>query len=210
MSKLASPITRGFTLIEIMIALSIFTLIGLASTAVMTTVIDSNELSEQRFDKLQMLQRAMLMIERDVMQATPRAIRIEGQQNQTVITGEKNVFDSQAYGLGFVRGGWLNPQLMLPRSTLQAVAYRLYDGNLERLYGNYVDNVSGYEPKVRLLMTDVEDFQVRFFVDEDKDPTDEDSWEESFTQGSLPIAISIIIVSKDFGEIQRKFLMSPG
>ena len=43
---------RGFTLIEILIAMAIFTLIGLASTGLLTTVIDSNDISEERFAKL--------------------------------------------------------------------------------------------------------------------------------------------------------------
>ena len=53
---------RGFTLIEILIAMAIFTLIGLASTGLLTTVIDSNDLSSERFEKLQQLQRAMVII----------------------------------------------------------------------------------------------------------------------------------------------------
>ena len=59
----------GFTLLEIMIAMAIFTLIGVASTGLLTTVIDSNTLSGERFDKLQALQRAMIIIERDIQQA---------------------------------------------------------------------------------------------------------------------------------------------
>ena len=51
---------RGFTLIEILIAMAIFTLIGLASTGLLTTVIDSNDISEERFAKLQLLQRATI------------------------------------------------------------------------------------------------------------------------------------------------------
>ncbi len=66
---------RGFTLIEILIAMAIFTLIGLASTALLTTVIDSNGISEERFNKLQLLQRAMVTIERDVQQAIARPVR---------------------------------------------------------------------------------------------------------------------------------------
>ena len=68
---------KGFTLLEILIAMAIFTLIGLASTGLLTTVIDSNDLSSERFQKLQQLQRAMVILERDIQQAVPRAARIE-------------------------------------------------------------------------------------------------------------------------------------
>jgi len=201
---------RGFTLLEILIAMAIFTLIGLASTGVMTSVIDSNELSEQRFGKLQSLQRAMITIERDLLQIVPRAIRLEYETNEVVFSGDKNSFDSEFYGLGFVRAGWQNPQLMLQRSTLQAVAYRVTEGRLERLYGNYVDNVAGYEPKVRVLMEDIEDFQVRFLLDPKEDSENLENWEESVSTNKLPAAVSIIITSKEFGEIRRDFLTSVG
>ena len=139
----------GFTLLEILVAMAIFTLIGLASTAVLSSVIDSDELSTERFGKLQTLQRAMLTLERDILQATARPIRVEGETNPVVLSGGGDLFQSETDGLGLVRSGWHNPQLMLPRSTLQAVAYRLQEGQLQRLYGNYVDNVIGYEPKIK-------------------------------------------------------------
>lgn len=208
MSRYSS--NRGFTLLEILIAMAIFTLIGIASTGVMTSVIDSNELSEQRFGKLQALQRAMITIERDLLQIVPRAIRLEYEANEVVISGDKNSFDSEFYGLGFVRAGWQNPQLMLRRSTLQAVAYRVMEGRLERLYGNYVDNVAGYEPKVRVLMENIEDFQVRFLLDTEENADNLENWEESVNSNKLPIAVSITIVSKDFGEIRRDFLTGTG
>ncbi|GAA0854924.1 type II secretion system minor pseudopilin GspJ [Aliiglaciecola litoralis] len=205
-----SRINRGFTLLEIMIAMAIFTLIGFGSTAVLTEVIESNQISEARFDSLQKLQRAMLVIERDVLQAVPRAIRIEGQNNAIVMRGDKDLFESQADGLGFVRAGWQNPRLMLHRSTLQGVAYRLSEGRLERLYGNYVDNVSGFEPKIRVLLSDVEDFQVNFLVAPDEDPRDQENWEEKYTGTELPAAISITIESKEFGTIHRLFSVGGG
>lgn len=208
MNKYSS--NRGFTLLEILIAMAIFTLIGIASTGVMTSVIDSNELSEHRFDRLQALQRTMITIERDLLQIVPRAIRLEYELNEVVISGDKNIFDSEFYGLGFVRAGWQNPRLMLHRSTLQAVAYRVMEGRLERLYGNYVDNVAGYEPKVRVLMEGIEDFQVRFLFDSEEDTNDLDNWEESVSSDKLPAAVSITITSKEFGEIRRDFLTSVG
>lgn len=197
----------GFTLLEILVAMSIFTLIGLASAGVISSVIESDELSSERFEKLEVLQRAMLTIERDVMQAMPRATRIEGELNKTVMSGGENVFDSDFDGIGFVRAGWHNPQLILPRSTLQAVGYRVQEEQLQRLYGNYVDNVIGYEPKIRVLLSDIEDFQVRFLTDS-KNLYEPDQWQEDYSEDTLPIAISITIVSKTFGEIHRDFLVA--
>ena len=200
---------NGFTLIEILVAMAIFTIIGLASTGVLNSVINSDQLSSERFGKLEELQRAMLTIERDILQIVPRKVRINSEPVSAVISGGEDVFDSDADGLGFVRAGWHNPQMLLPRSTLQAIGYRLQEKQLQRLYGNYVDNVIGYEPKIKILLSDVEDFRVSFLT-ETKQLEEPNEWKETYSSATLPIAISITIVSKTFGEIRREFILANG
>jgi general secretion pathway protein J len=197
---------QGFTLLEILIAMAIFTLIGLASTGLLTTVIDSNDLSEARFDKLQALQRAMITIERDIQQAVPRPIRVEGEMQEVVMAGGETA-ESDDDGIGFVRSGWHNPQLMLPRSTLQYVAYRLREEKLERVYSNYLDNVIGHEPKVRPLLENIESFKVEFIApsNNSEEGLKEDKWSDSYKGAALPRAVAVEFVSKDFGRIRREF-----
>jgi general secretion pathway protein J len=199
----------GFTLIEILVAMAIFAVIGLASTGVLNSVINSDQLSTERFAKLEELQRAMLIIERDILQIVPRSLRVNGEAISQKISGGEGVLNSDADGLGFVRGGWHNPQMLLPRSTLQAVGYRIQDKQLQRLYGNYVDNIIGYEPKVRVLLSEIEDFKVSFLTEvaQLEDPND---WEESYSDANLPLAVSITLVSKTFGEIRREFILASG
>lgn len=199
---------RGFTLIEILIAMAIFTLIGLASTGLLTTVIDSNELSAERFAKLQQLQRAMITIERDIQQAVARPIRVEGEKQDVVMFGGA-VDSGDGDAIGFVRGGRHNPQLMLPRSSLQYVGYRLRDNALERLYTNYVDNVIGYEPKRRVVLDNIESFTVEF-ISPDKKVTDSTklTWIKSYQDTTLPKAVAIEFVSTDFGLIRREFALT--
>lgn len=199
----------GFTLLEILIAMAIFTMIGLASHAVLTTVLDSDRIAAGRAQKLEALQRTMLFLERDMLQAVPRAVRIEGENNDKVISGGNSQVGSEADGLLLVRAGWHNPQLILPRSTLQPVAYRLREGRLERLHANYPDNVIGYEPKVKVLLDDVEDFQVQFLAPANE-PGRQQNWSESYVGTSLPKAIAVEIQSKDFGLIRREFLLASG
>jgi general secretion pathway protein J len=209
MTNLPNHHRRGFTLIEILVAMAIFSIIGLASTGVLNSVINSDQLSSERFAKLEELQRAMLTIERDILQIVPRALRVNGEAIGLVISGGEDVLNSDADGLGFVRTGWHNPQMLLPRSTLQAIGYRVQEQQLQRLYGNYVDNVIGYEPKVKILLSDIEDFRVSFLteVEQLEDP---EEWEENYANANLPIAISITLVSKTFGEIRREFILANG
>lgn len=205
-----AKVSRGFTLIEILVAMAIFSLIGLASTGILTSVIDSDEISQERFQKLQSLQRAMLIIERDVLQAIPRPVRLNGERTDVVMKGGISE-DSDADGIGFVRGGWQNPQLMLPRSTQQFVAYRLNDEKLERVYSNYVDNVIGFEPKVRVLLDNVIDLNIEFYVQAEDGSgfgDNELSWNESFTGAKLPRAVAFEIETRDFGILRREFALT--
>jgi general secretion pathway protein J len=197
----------GFTLIEILVAMAIFSLIGLASTALLTSVLNNNEASIERFAELEKLQRCMLTIERDILQSVPRPVRFNGESTGIVLCGGEDQGEGEADALGFVRAGWQNPQLMLPRSTLQLVAYRLQNQQLQRLYGNYLDNVVGFEPKNKVLLEGVSDFQVEFLLP-GGDESEDEQWQESYTGVVLPSAIAITITSDVFGVIRREFVLS--
>lgn len=208
MTKYIRP--RGFTLLEILIAMAIFAVIGVASAGLLSRVMDGNELSQLRFSELEKIQRAMLIIERDLLQAVARPARIEGVLNEVVIASGRASDNSDGDSLAFVRTGWHNPQFMLQRSNMQAVAYRLKEDRLERMYGNYVDNVIGFEPKIRVLLDQVEDFQISFFIKAKGAPESERDWQEDYQGTVLPRAIAIEITSKEYGLIRREFVISGG
>jgi len=200
---LSSSKSFGFTLIEIIIAIAIFSLLALGANALLVNVTKSNELSSVREGQLEQLQRAMLIMERDFLQIQQRVPRAQGLENNLVITGGEFEFESDAYGIGFVRGGWRNPQLRLKRSSLQNVAYRLQENRLERLHTNYVDATIGTEPKIRVLLDNVSDFKVEIL----REVKAELKWSETIPDTELPFAIAVIITSDTFGEIRREFMV---
>lgn len=198
---------RGFTLVEILVAIAIFSLIASASTAVLTNVIAASEQSSQSIERLQSLQRAMMVIERDLLQAVNRAPRIGGvDNNTTVFFGGAGEMQSTHDGVSFVRNGWQNPMWLLPRSNMQGVAYRLNSDNvLERLHTLFVDNDLGVDPTVRPLLTDVTDLNIEFMVAINS--RNEISWDESYKGNKVPKGIAIEITTKDFGVIRREFAL---
>ena len=100
---------NGFTLIEVIIAIAIFSILALGANALLVNVTNSNEISAQRAQQLEELQRAMMIIERDFLQMQQRVPRTQGIENNLVINGGEFEFESDDYGIGFVRGGVAKP-----------------------------------------------------------------------------------------------------
>lgn len=199
---------HGFTLIEILVAVAILAIIAVASSTVLSSVIDSAEASETQMQELEMLQRSMMVIERDMSQIIALAPRISGQDNEVVIQGGNGVADSLADGILFTRNGWANPLQRLPRSNLQGVGYRLNSSNeLERIYTIFIDNVTNTEPQTRVLLPNVSNLIFEFAIGTNN--RNEIQWEEQFRGTQLPRGIAIVITSETFGEIRREFAILP-
>lgn len=191
---------RGFTFIEMLLAAAIFALVGLASVAILTSVTQSDELSQQASTRLIELQRTMLMLERDFMQISLRHVRIDGEAPQkNRLMGEKFFLNSDDHGVSFARQGWRNPGMILPRSEIQTVAYRLQEGTLQRLYSLYPDAVTGTEPKVQLLQSGLTGFELQYLQGEE--------WLERWQDGNFPSAVRVVLTDENLGRIERIFIM---
>ena len=200
--------SRGFTLIEILVAVAIFALIAVASGSVLSNVIASADASDRQMQQLESLQRTMLVIERDISQMIALAPRLSGQSNDIVIRGGNGVADSIGDGILFARNGWANPLSRLPRAEIQAVGYRLNGSNeLERIYTPFIDNVVNSEPKRRVLLADISALTFEFAIGTNS--RNEIQWEEAYTGAVLPRGIAITIVSDTWGEIRREFALYP-
>lgn len=190
----------GFTFIEMLLAAAIFALVGLASVAILTTVTQSDELSQQATERLMQLQRTMLMLERDFMQISVRHVRIDGEAAQKHrLFGEKFLLDSEDHGVSFTRQGWRNPAMILPRSEIQTVAYRLQQGTLQRLFTLYPDAVTGTEPKVQPLYQGLTGFTVEYLQGE--------TWQERWQDANFPSAVRVTLTDENLGMLQRIFLL---
>ncbi|MDP7591416.1 MAG: type II secretion system minor pseudopilin GspJ [Litorilituus sp.] len=192
---------KGFTLLEVLIAIAIFSVISLSSVTIFDSVIKGDESSQLRSERHNELQRAFLIIERDLTQIARRSIRINGEAPlKTFLQSASDAVEGEQ-AIGFVRHGWTNPRLLLPRSDMQAVAYQLNDETLQRLHFNFVDSVGGEEPKVRPLISKVLRVGFEYF--------DGKKWQQVWAGDDLPLAIAIEIETTDYGVIRRHFLV-PG
>jgi general secretion pathway protein J len=136
---------RGFTLLEMLVALAVFAVLGLMSSQMVRRILDVHTVAIARGERLSELQTAVGIIQRDVFQIEARSVRDEmGDALPTLRVGTDILLE-------LTRSGWRNP-LGQRRSELQRVAYQMRDETLLRYYWNVLDRAEDTQPVVQELL----------------------------------------------------------
>jgi len=185
----------GFTLVEVLVAIAIFAMLGLAANQMLRTVIRSHDATQASATRMHDVTRALAVIERDLSQVVYRGIRDEYGDPKPAL--EMGLDD---YLIEFTRTGWRNP-LFRPRGDLQRVAYAFDDGRLVRHFWRVLDRAEDGEPVTQVLMEDLESVRVAGF---DIAGEAADTWPQVTEDAeSLPVAIEVILSSKTLGDLRR-------
>lgn len=112
--------TGGFTLLEVLVAISIFALVGVASYQVLTTVLQTDSRLAARSEQMRQVNRAFWLIQQDIEHLVQRAVRDAGGKVRPYLM----VDNGAELPMQFSRGGRANP-LGLPRSSIQRIGYRV-------------------------------------------------------------------------------------
>jgi len=191
----------GFTLMELLVAVAIFTVVGALAMSGYTQLQRQSEYAAQRLDRTREVQRAVQTLAQDLEQLEPRPIRAPLGETQlpALLLGA-----TADYALQFTRAGWSNTA-GLQRSTLQRVAYR-YDGqDLWRDHWPVLDRTLSVEPVREKLLTGVKSVTFRAM---DGGRNWLDQWPQSQTAGQAdmrarPLAVEVTIELEDWGTIRR-------
>ncbi len=192
---------RGFTLIEMLVAMAIVAVIGIMALGGLNTVIKERDTAKAHAERWREIQFAMRMIEQDLSEIHPRPTRDElGEAVEPAVLSNP---DAQ-YALEFSRGGWTNPA-GFKRGSVLRVAYALKGDTLERVYWPVMDRTLATPPVTEDLLTGVDSLEIRFL-----DPNGEwqAQWPAVGASGpealvSRPRAIEITLDLHGFGTIRR-------
>ena len=148
---------RGFTLVEMMVALFIFSLLSVAGVALLRGAVNSNEVTDAKLGDMARMQRLVSLMEADLSQAVPRPYRDESGERAAAFASETG--NSERGFLSFTRSGQSNINNK-PRSNMQRVTYRLDEGRLHRYQYEMTDGGSISEPAI--LLDDINGLELRF------------------------------------------------
>lgn len=143
----------GFTLLELLVALAIFSLLAVMSYGGLNSVLEQRATTEREAERLGRLQKVYLLVQRDVEQIVPRPVRDEYGAELPPLAGTDS--------LQLTRGGWRNP-LGHARSTLQRVAYAFEDESLVRYTWQVLDRAQDSVPARQALIDGITEMSVRY------------------------------------------------
>jgi len=187
----------GFTLLEVLVAVGVFAVVGMGAYGGLQAVMTQREIARDNADRFRELQFAMQQLSRDLYQLNPRPVREPlGDGYRAAMYADPRA----EVALEFTRGGWTNP-LGQPRAAVQRVAYELEGDRLLRRYWFVPDQTLGEEPVEREILSGLLDFRVRFYAS--------GAWVEAWPGQAgadpaiRPDAVEVVLELEDWGEIRR-------
>ncbi len=184
---------KGFTLFEMVIAVSIFALIGVIAFGGIAQMTRTGQAVTSANDRLSDIQFAVVYFNRDWMQVSPRKIRNQYGDEEGNILIEDDV-------ITFTRSGWSN-LLGQKRSNLQRVQYLVVDNKLLRRHWSSIDQGIGEEPIERVLLDNIESMEVVF---QNSSGQVIREWPSESSQSTgAPIILAVNFELEDIGDITR-------
>jgi general secretion pathway protein J len=197
----------GFTLLEVLLAVAIFVVVGALAMGGYNELVKQNEIVQANMVRTRAVQTTIQRMAQDFALLEPRPVREPlGATYEPALRA-----DSHNERLAdLTRAGWSNPA-GVPRPTLQRVAYRLQNNQLRREYWSMLDRTLTSEPSSAVLLDRVRSVSLRF-MDNNR------GWQEQWpplgaaataqADQSRPIAVEITLELEDWGRITRLIVVS--
>ena len=184
----------GFTLVEMLIALTIFGMLTAAGVALLTLTVRTQATSERLLDQVGELRRAGALLTADLGQAAPRLSRDRDGRPRPAFIGAAG--DGELL-MALVRGG--NDE-----DPLERVEYHFRGGRLERLAFAQADGESHAIPVT--LLSNVRQVRLRY---RDREGVWQPVWNVT-DPTRLPRAVELVSDSETHGSVRALFLVGVG
>lgn len=191
----------GFTLIEVLVAIAIMSVMSVMAYSALDQVMNAREKTDQHAKNLADLQMTFSIVQKDLEQVVNRRTR---DQLGSIKPALSSLPDSNLK-LALVANNRSSLQTNQFGSRLQYVEYFVEDNKLQRTHWNILDRAHNSEAKASTLLENIDSIDVRFF----SNGKTAEFWPlpavDQFID--LPTAVELTIRLQDGLEVQRLFLL---
>lgn len=191
--------SQGFTLLEILIAMFVFSILALVLSGALRSVIQSQAGTEKSAERLREVQFALLLLSRDIEQAVSRSVLNTSGKEEAAFIGESKAFT-------LTHAGFANPMGSVLKSNLQRSTYSVAEGSLWRSSWEALDQAPTSKPHLRLLLTNVSEVQFQYLA---KGGQFHPVWPPSKEmKAPLPAAIRVQLTLSDWGTLNQLYVIT--
>lgn len=189
---------KGFTLLEILVALFIFSILSLILASALKSVINAQGGTESKAERLRDLQMALLILSKDVTQAVNRPVIVASGKEEEAMIGRPLTFT-------FTHGGLASQLGNINRSTLQRTQYYWSENKLWRASWTVLDQAPQSQPTKRMLLANVTSMRIQYL---DKNRNFQNNWPvEGGNARDLPQAVKITLNLSNWGDITQLYII---
>ncbi len=191
---------RGFTLIELIVAMAVFSVMATMAYSGLQSVLEARVRTEQHAQRLAALQTAFFWLGKDIEQAVPRRVRDQYGEPMKALQAEQTA----EFNLELTHAGWSNPfaSEKRQRSLLQRVAYGVRDKQLLRKYWFDLDREHNSATFETVLLEGVSTLAMRYV---DQKLEWQTQWPPLDGKDVMPLAVEVSLDIEGIGKISRLF-----
>ncbi|WP_347251702.1 GspJ family T2SS minor pseudopilin variant LspJ [Legionella sp.] len=194
---------RGFTLIEILVALAVFAILATMTSSAMYYAFNTRARVNEQAEQLNALQLALMLIERDTQQIIQREVHRGSEMHRYP------PFVGESHYVEFTRSGMVNPNSEEKRSVLQRIAYFCRNNQFVRRSWISLDPVDRKAYRDRVLIENLTRCQFAY-LNANLHVLPE--WQANALQENqraepFPKAIRMDLTLKNWGTLSRLFII---
>lgn len=189
----------GFTLLEVLVSIGVFSVVAMVAYATLDTYIDQRERLTGHYGRLERLQRLFILLERDIQYAANRPVRVGGDVAPAISGPEGQVVLS----LTVAQADVSSPTGV----TLKRVEWRREGKELIRAQWNVLDRPENTRPSELLVSEAVSDLSLNFWFYSDGRGTETRT---RLDPEEFPAGIEVSVTLDDGAEFRRLYALAQG
>jgi general secretion pathway protein J len=188
----ARAASGGYTLIEVLISVSVFAVLSGSVYLTLSAMADAASIQRERSQALADLQLTVARLDADLRQLVTRPVRLSAGTLAPALNGADRALEG-------TRAGWGNLSQQ-SRSQLQRFSWRQVGADLQRQYFLVTDGYSQTSAQVETVIQGVQAFELEY-----RGPDGQwlDQWPAADGIEALPAAVRYRLQHSGFGLIER-------